>query len=51
MSGEPEGNNELQLTIGVPVKTQRRCAVSAYTDCAIFVFGLLILWPSSRTMR
>ena len=34
-------------TIGVPDKTQRRCASKLHTAFAIFVVGLRMVWPSS----
>lgn len=40
-----------RLTIGVPLRIQRRSALRAQTDWAIFVFELRILCPSSRMIR
>lgn len=42
---------QTKLTIGVPLSTHLRCASSAHTDLAIFVFGFRILCPSSKMTR
>lgn len=39
------------LTIGVPVRIQRRCALSARTPCVTFVLLLRMMCPSSRMTR
>lgn len=39
------------LTIGVPERTHRLCAVSSQTAFAIFVFGFRMLCPSSSITR
>ncbi len=43
--------NSALLTMGVPLKIQRRSASRAQTAFAILVLGFLIWWPSSRITR